>query len=640
MPQSLVGDLAGAAGLSGVHAGDVKIRLRASKRQSLTKTLNLIDGNFPENNEQILFCINKLKKLESELNALDSEIIDFMLSNQLWTDEELESQSNISENYQDKLSLALIRLNGALSGVRASDTNMQSGSVSAPVPLKPRLKLPDIELPMFDNNPENFNKFICDLEKILDKFELTEYERFSYLRGRVSGSAREIVDSIPMGELSYSDAKKLLYDAFADKTVQQFSVIQKFLNLKSLSKSNLYSWISEIRVLTDQMTRLDISSEIFAQYFIWTSLSDAYKQQFISVINKTKPNLKEILDNSFEVINRIKDTKLFIDNRDNNVSLSDNSFSLATKLNCEKSVQPTGKLDSKSCWLCQSLGRPDFHGHKIYKCPEFRTAKMRKDKISELNGCIRCGFLNHTVNKCKYKFSGKCKNCQKYHAYFLCTVNNGAGSAESNSDLRVNSSVITISSNCISNSSNMIVPTFTTKFSSKKRCFNARVLYDSASQYSFVSEYAIKKLPHRLIQSDVELNISGFNTSKKLRTKVVELCTNIHGRDLKFNAIVAPKINAAVSSPHFSAICDSLKSGAIPIADDRLGKDPHVDILLGLNGSAEFPVYSHTIGKTDSFSQVFYTPAGVMLAGDMSCLSANLDCKSIAEFISKVNSLG
>jgi len=189
----------GGSDLASVHAGDVNIRLRANKRQSLTKTLNLIDSSFPETNENILFCINKLKKLETELQSLDTEIVNFMLSNGLWTDDQLESQSSVSENYQDKLSLALIRLDSALNNVRTNNPNVQSGSIaasgSAPLPLKPRLKLPDIELPMFDNSPENYNKFICDLEKILDKFELTQYEKFSYLRGRVSGSAREIVDS-------------------------------------------------------------------------------------------------------------------------------------------------------------------------------------------------------------------------------------------------------------------------------------------------------------------------------------------------------------------------------------------------------------------------------------------------------------
>jgi len=250
--------------------------------------------------------------------------------------------------------------------------------------------------------------------------------------------------------------------------------------------------------------------------------------------------------------------------------------------------------------------------------------------------------LNHTANKCKYKFSGKCKNCRKYHAYFLCTANAAGNSVESNSnleDVRVNSSVITINSNSISNSSSMVVPTFTSKFVSGKKSFNARVLYDPASQYSFVSEYAIQKLPHRLVHKNIELNISGFNTSRKFSTKVVELCTVINGSNLKFNAIVAPKINATVSSPNFSNICGALNLAGIPVADDRLGKDVFVDILLGLNGSAGFPVHSYPVNKSDGSSQIFYTPAGVMLAGDMLSLSTKLDCDTLRDFIGKVRSL-
>jgi len=622
-----------AGALSSIGSGEVKIRLRASKRQSLTKTLDTIDRNFPTTNEQLSFCISKLKKLESEIGSLDCDIETYMLSNNLWDDAQLECQSSIAEEYSDRLGLTLCRLNAAMNSLTGS-MQIQSGSLDSNSALKSKLRLPDIELPGFDNNPENYTKFINDIEKILEKFELTEYEKFSYLKKQLSGPAREIVDSIPFGDFNYTDAKKLLYDAFADKTAQQFSVINKFLNLQSLSKSNLYSWISEIRILTEQLNRLEISSDIFAQFFIWNSLSEAHKQLFISITNKSKPNLQEIMDKAFEVINRIKDSKSFY-----SVPTPESSISLATGVTSEISASQRSKFDKNSCWLCQNVGNSGFNNHKIYKCPVFSTPEMKKNKIIELNGCTRCGFLNHKTKDCKFKFSGKCRKCQKFHAYFLCSSQSNAVSQEpaANPDsARINPNIISVSSSSVSNSSSMIVPTFTSRFISKKKSFNARVLYDPASQCSFVSECALGKLPHKVIKNNVKLNISGFNTSKEVVSKVVELTTKVNGTNLTIEAVVAPKINASVANSAFSDICKVFKTRNIKLADDRLQADPHVDILLGLNASADFPVYSLKVGVA---CQVFYSPAGVMLAGDVGRLLGDVDFSAINSFISKIKTI-
>lgn len=50
----------------------------------------------------------------------------------------------------------------------------------------------------------------------------------------------------------------------------------------------------------------------------------------------------------------------------------------------------------------------------------FRSPESKLVKVRELNGCIKCGFLNHTESSCRYKFSAKCRGCNKYHAQFLC----------------------------------------------------------------------------------------------------------------------------------------------------------------------------------------------------------------------------
>jgi len=621
----------GACGNSGgSNEGAVKVKIRSNKRQSLTKTLQKLDSDFPCDVDQINFYISKLSKLEADILKLDSDIEQFMISTGAWDDAEQSVQYNICEEYQDKLNLAVIRLNRALSPVNADSQPVpqNAGDQSNSLPsVRPKLKLPNIELPKFDGNPENYSKFITDLESIFVKFDLAQFEKFSYLRDHVSGAAKDILDSIPVGDYNYIDAKKLLHDAFADKTTQQFSVIHKLIRMKSLSNSNLYSWISEARVLSEQINRLEISGEVFAQYFIWNSLSDFHKQQFISLTNKTKPNLKEIIDNSFEIINRISDS----------YSNTAKSFVLATNVNYNKKTEATPRLNTKICWLCQSTSSHEFIDHKIYNCPKFPTAKEKLAKIKEMGGCSRCGFFNHKVNDCKYKFSGKCRNCDKYHAYFLC-VSKGAKSKPASttvSDIStdiVNSSVITYSVNNISNCSHNVVPTLTARFSNGTNSVSARILYDPASQHNFISQSIVNKISSKTIRKDLEMNIGGFNGVRKYVTREVEICTDIAGKPLKFRAVVVPEIKATVSNPKFPKIVKLFKSNKICLADENLGVTNTIDILLGCNGSATFSVVSTPVGTLSS-TQVYRTRAGLMLAGDMSPLLAKSNLKKLKSFM-------
>ena len=33
---------------------------------------------------------------------------------------------------------------------------------------------------------------------------------------------------------------------------------------------------------------------------------------------------------------------------------------------------------------------------------------------------MKCGYINHTLKNCRFRFSAKCKNCDMWHASYLC----------------------------------------------------------------------------------------------------------------------------------------------------------------------------------------------------------------------------
>ena len=400
----------------------LRLRQRSAKRQSVTKPVNAIRSNASLSEVDIDFYIAQLQDLKTSLLKLDSEIEMDMMSDSGLTQYNWEQHSDSCESYQDNIGVALTLLKSELkkvnnSNVREHVPTLQNNPVS--VSSLPKLKLPQVELPKFDGKPENFEKFSDSLEKLFDKFSLTQFEKYSYLLGQVSGSARQIVESVPMGEMNYDVARKLLSDAFSGKVNQQFSVIEKFVKLKLDSNSKPYGWISECRVLVQQMTRLEISSEVFAQYFVWQSLSDKFKQQFMSITNKSKPDLNDILDNAFDVIDRISEGNEKVEPELLARKLKNESKTVTLATNVESN--PYKFISYRNCcWLCQSGNDPQATKHRIHNCKKFPFVDATLTHIRSLGGCVKCGLLNHTVDVCIFNFAKACDNCQGNHASFLC----------------------------------------------------------------------------------------------------------------------------------------------------------------------------------------------------------------------------
>ena len=53
-------------------------------------------------------------------------------------------------------------------------------------------------------------------------------------------------------------------------------------------------------------------------------------------------------------------------------------------------------------------------------CKIYSTPQSKRDRLRDLGGCFKCGFLNHKSKECRYKFNSKCSICNNYHYTYLC----------------------------------------------------------------------------------------------------------------------------------------------------------------------------------------------------------------------------
>ena len=162
----------------------------------------------------------------------------------------------------------------------------------------------------------------------------------------------------------------------------------------------------------DQVRILKVDLDMILQYFIWHSLNDRFKQQFVLITNNKNPTLAEIKANMFEANARYMEQNERIRKRKEPIVSKSSPSVLATNI--------PGRTSNafKPCKLCKDGGNvPD---HSMSRCPKYSNAADKIRRIQELNGCTRCSSLAHQRSDCKTKFNVKCKVCKCWHLEALC----------------------------------------------------------------------------------------------------------------------------------------------------------------------------------------------------------------------------
>lgn len=620
----------------------MEISLRGGKRSSATKTLKYLSCN-DLNATDVEHYLDKLEAIKTKLEEQDDKINSHMLFHSFWSNNDYIKQSEVCDKYQDEIGKQIKLLKAKL--VQPIQSSLASNPPSYKLPF------PQIELPSFDGSPEAYPRFIHSFETLISKYNLSAFEKYSYLLKQLKGPARLLVESVALSDLTYDSAKSLLDDAYCDKTSQQYSVVEKLKNLKLKSRpEDAFLWISEARIIEEQFKTLTITTEIILQYFLWNSLNDEFKSLIVAITNKSKPSVSEIFDNSFEANRRYQEihkqkplnTKIA-----GNLKLSSNLE--AGKPNTNAVAMATNVAvrsdESKStlsgCSLCSHDKKTSAKNHKLSNCPEYSNAESKLNKIKDVNGCAKCGLTNHVTKDCKYKFRFKCY-CNKWHLTFLCPY---WKKEAKETDPNLKSSHVKFSNNMVmfnehtNINSDVILPTASVYIKSKnKKSHQLRLLKDTASQCSFIEESVANKFKCKTIGDSVDLVVTGFNSTEKYKSRLVEINLKTSNNDIKFEAVTVPHIKTCVNIPGLKKISSAFESKNYNLADKGLNSDKihNISIILGADASYLFPLQHFEFGGDCGRPSVFYmTPDGVMLVGRASDVIANLECLPFFEKIPK-----
>ena len=409
-----------------------------------------------------------------------------------------------------------------------------------------------------------------------------------------------MTDGLTDEDESYDGAVELLREAFSDVLEQKYKTISRLRDLDMSKDSDPIMYIREVRMIEKLFTKLNITVNQVIQYFVWSSLTTRMQTQFIHMSNDNNPDLEFIDSNFFKALKRCRE----IDKREKTrpVTLPLSSFAADVK-----------KQSPKFCSLCKTKGE-----HATRDCPKFPSVQDKLTRLKSIDGCLKCGFGNHTTENCRYKFSQDCMTCKKAHMTFLCPPH-GRPDAKPKTPKSVSTGVVWASQAGVGE--NTLLPTFRAEVHSEP----IRCLKDSGCQPHFIVEELATRLSLDVIDSH-DITINGFNSSQTYRSQLVRVPLFVGGTSHMVEALTVPCIRTSLSLPGLTAVAKTIRRKGYVLADpDLIDSDYIKDIsfVLGMSNPEILLEEQISFGGPRP-SMLAKTRAGVLLGGNLSVLRDNL----------------
>ena len=438
---------------------------------------------------------DKLRDLLSQVSDLNEQIVLSV------PDEEIEQTVLEDETYETKLEATIEKLMSMLpaqvvapqtSGQQVMHHNSNHSS----------LQLPKVNLPKF-NNPkvQDLTKFFKEFESIINKHNISSYEKFIHLKDCLDSSPRILIEGLDTTQQNYEEAKQLLQKAFGSTVESQYNVIKKLQNLKMSNTSDPYSYIGELSGIMNSFKDLNITANVMMQCIVWENMCNRFQTHITNITNKNHPSMDDIMKNVFIAAERFMKQSTQIQQYKNK-SATDSVYT-GNKEHKSTSLAANVKKFKNACCLCVKDGVTDVT-HNLRSCKKYESATSKVNKIKLIGGCTKCGNSSHLMKDCKFIFSSKCRSCNEDHMSFLCenAANNDVQTNRINTSANVSTSVCTYNVSWV-RSDSVILPTASALVYDQ----DVRILKDSGSQENFVTEQIAKKHKGKYVQTSVDYRL-------------------------------------------------------------------------------------------------------------------------------------
>ena len=494
---------------------------RGQIKARLTRLRNFFQG-FDETTSDIIHLRLRLEKFESSWTDFDTiqsqiEIIDSSAT-------QIQERESFESSYFDLVS----SIQNFMQAHEAS-TSLNQTQVSR----VSRVKLPTIQISPFDGSYENWLTFHDTFNSLIDSDDsLSDIQKFHYLRSSLKGEAANLIQSLETSAVNYKTAWDLLNNRYQNKRVIVQKYIKALFNIAPIHSESalaLRNLSDELNKIIRALNALQLPTEhwdILIIYLVTGKLDNVTNREWEthiqSQVDNDLPTLTNLLNFIMQrccILEALNQTP--IDSTSQNKSNKPTVSHVASQIICP---------------FCKE-------SHLLYSCRELLKLPVpqRISQVKALKLCLNCLKSGHFLNKCS---SGTCRKCKEKHNTILHIDASPSNSSPQSTVISGASqiapktvSVSTSDSNCnhASNTSTTILATALVDVLDIRNIpHTARVLLDSGSQSSFITETFCQRLGLR--KQQVNIPITGIGQSQSKIKSSVMIC--IWSRNSNFVAQV------------------------------------------------------------------------------------------------------
>ncbi|XP_058827738.1 uncharacterized protein LOC131687658 [Topomyia yanbarensis] len=279
-----------------------------------------------------------------------------------------------------------------------SDNHQAAGPVS-------RVKLPDIRLPSFSGKIREWVTFRDTFRSLIDNNnQLTDVDKFTYLRSSLSGDALQEVSSLELSADNYSVAWKALVRRYENKKLIVKAHLDALFSLETLKKES-YDGINQLigefdknLQMLEKIRENTAGWSTLLVYMLCSRLDSATLRLWETHHGSTEvppyDKVIEFLRNHCSVLQSISTSKPSVpDHRPTKISF------------CRTTARLPGR-----CPFCSESWHTAFH------CMKFQRMKVpeRSEAVNKNMLCRNCLSSGHYARSCD---KGVCHHCrQKHHS--------------------------------------------------------------------------------------------------------------------------------------------------------------------------------------------------------------------------------
>lgn len=601
---------------------------RTSTKASLTRIETWFLQNTSSDIVQFEIRLERLKILFRDYEQIQDNI-EFLATAE---DPDSEDRSIIESRYFDLVS-GYIRCIKQLTVLSPDENSVQrnSNQVSEPVSRSQSIsvKLPDIKIQVFSGDVTEFESFLQLFDALIIKNpQLSDIQKFIYLKSYLKGEPLQLIDSLKITNENFDIALKTLKCRYENKIIIVNSYLAALLDIPNINKcksGSLRELATTIQKNIQSLKNLNFSFEELWNVlliFIFQKKLDyntrkAFESErdhaeipsldtFLKFIEKRCIILESIDSSSPKTQRKFTSTNHITTNKnENNLNYPAHSNNKNDRANT-----------SLTCSFCDKVG------HRLYTCYSFKNLsysdKMKFIKLNKL--CQNC-LGKHSLDNCSS--TKKCSFCARSHNSLLHVneENNSQHSQTQNSRPDIsnknnshkfvpqnkNDSIahsspkneFAVLSNCpekignpstsshsalsVKSSVVLLATAKVTLYSSQCQPVQAKVLLDTGTQTSLITQKLANKLQCHTY--NMALNISGISECTTVSNKMADIV--IHSNfnlNKKFKVSCALLPNLTCKLPQYQLLINQLDIPKdVILADNEFFKPSEIDIIIGLD---------------------------------------------------------